>query len=71
VVQPREIFFVAKEKIFCVTGWRFGGDGLERDFGADAGDVADGNADEMANRIFHGAHFIALANLLFAVQKKR
>ena len=28
----------------------FGGDGLERDFGADAGDVAEGNA----NPVFHG-----------------
>jgi len=31
---------VANQEIFCVVSGRFGGDGLERDFEADTGGVA-------------------------------
>ena len=41
-----ENILVADEKIFCVVAPRFGVDRLERDFRADAGDIAEGNADE-------------------------
>ncbi len=48
-VQPRQNFFVADEQILAIIGGGFGGEGFEGDFGANAGDVAKGNAEEIAD----------------------
>ena len=48
-IEPMQNLFIANKKIFRVVAPGFGGDGLERDFRADAGDVAEGNADP----VFH------------------
>ena len=45
LVQPGEGIFLADYEISRVVASGFGGDGLEGDLGADAGDIAEGDAD--------------------------
>jgi hypothetical protein len=45
------------KRYFVSSRRGFGGDGLERDFGADAGDIAEGNSNPAGHNEFRIANF--------------